>query len=333
MVQNLLEQGEFFSSLLEFYTRELQTDAIDRRGLFYALLDSPEGRVGRPVKYPYTLLLEDFVEVHPNESFLPYVSADPIHEPQLCECANPRRWLDESWRAHLDELALCADPELMHRKGFEAAQTIEGLERLGLIRPDVRCLGVGSGHEAILYWLANHVGEVVGTDLYEGDWTSEGAAEGDPEVLENPAKYAPFEYRADRLRFLRMDGRELEFPDNSFDVVFSMSSIEHFGGPAEAARAMREKARVCRPGGVAVVATELILNGGQHEEFFTLDELRESIVAGSGMNLIQPPVFRVPRYALENPCVIPSEQHRTPHLVLDFDGTLITSIILFLRHE
>ena len=33
-------------------------------------------------------------------------------------------------------------------------------------------LSVGAGHEAILYWLANHAGQVVATDLYEGDWQS-----------------------------------------------------------------------------------------------------------------------------------------------------------------
>ena len=76
-----------------------------------------------------------------------------------------------------------------------------------------------------------------------------------------PPQYAPFDYRADRLSFMRMDGRALSFPDDEFDVVYSLSSIEHFGGLSGASQAMREMARVLKPGGVLVVATEYILSG------------------------------------------------------------------------
>ena len=52
------------------------------------------------------------------------------------------------------------------------------------------------------------------------------------------------------------DARELPFPDGAFDVVFSLSSIEHFGGPRDVARAAREMGRVLKPGGHAFVVTE-----------------------------------------------------------------------------
>ena len=50
-------------------------------------------------------------------------------------------------------------------------------------------------------------------------------------MLTDPASHAPFPYREDRLEVVYADARELPFPDESFDVVFSLSSIEHFGGP------------------------------------------------------------------------------------------------------
>lgn len=316
---------------LDFYRTELSRGHLQRRDVFYQLLTSEEGRARGRYKYPYELIMENFVEPFSNHEFLPFVSSYPFEGPQLCECGNPRKWLLEDWRTVLDSLGLSSSPALMHRKGFEWAQTLFGLRLLGQINDEARYLGVGSGHEAILYWLANHVGEVVASDLYEGEWSTIGALEGDPGVLLDAAKYAPFQYREDRLSFLKMDGRELDFDDDSFDVVFSLGSIEHFGGNAAAARAMREQARVCRPGGIVVMATELILNDRQHPEFFTIDELREHIVVASGLELIQPPEFRIPSYALHHPCVMPEETHRAPHLILDFDGVITTSVIFFFR--
>ena len=50
------------------------------------------------------------------------------------------------------------------------------------------------------------------------------------DFLKNPKKYSPFPYKEDALTVLRMDGTRLEFPSKTFDIAFSFSSIEHFGG-------------------------------------------------------------------------------------------------------
>ena len=59
-----------------------------------------------------------------------------------------------------------------------------------------------------------------------------------------------------------MNGTQLEFPSDSFDVVFSFSSIEHFGGEnySGALKSLKEMERVLKPGGIAVVTTEYIIN-------------------------------------------------------------------------
>ena len=76
--------------------------------------------------------------------------------------------------------------------------------------------------------MANKVKHVYATDLY-GElekWNKEAPST----FLNNPKKYAPFPYKEDALTVLRMDGTKLEFPSETFDIAFSFSSIEHFGG-------------------------------------------------------------------------------------------------------
>jgi ubiquinone/menaquinone biosynthesis C-methylase UbiE len=59
-----------------------------------------------------------------------------------------------------------------------------------------------------------------------------------------------------------MDDTQLEFPSDSFDIVFSFSLIEHFGRKnySSALKSLKEMERVLKPGGIAIVATEYIIN-------------------------------------------------------------------------
>lgn len=62
-----------------------------------------------------------------------------------------------------------------------------------------------------------------------------------------------------KMEFEVGDATALKFPDSSFDVVIAMSSLEHI--PAQGWRvAMKELARVLRPGGYAVVTMSNKLN-------------------------------------------------------------------------
>ncbi|MCB2189001.1 MAG: methyltransferase domain-containing protein [Deltaproteobacteria bacterium] len=316
------------------HLQRLTSGEANRVRVLRDFLTSPECSRFRLLKFPVHHILQDYVPVADPALFQPYVQAQPLAGPVLCELANPRKWLDPEWFATLLEMpGMAQELETMHRKTYEFVQTIYGLRHLGGLGPDSRVLSVGAGHDYLLYWLANRVGQVVATDLYEGAWSTDHAKEGDPDVLEDPTKYAPFDYRQDHLTFLKMDGRKLEFPDQSFDAIYSLSSIEHFGGPQGTAQAMAEMGRVLRPGGLAAIATEMVVNGQPHEETFLPQELVDHVVAPSGLKLVQLPVFELPSYTLEHPIDLPEESEFRPHLLLRVDNTLFTSVMLLFVKE
>ena len=250
---------------------------------------------------------------------------------QLCELANPAKWDNPDWLAVLKELKLPAEHKLaMHRKAYEFTQTVWGLRRLGALDDATRIVSVGAGHEALLYWLANTAGYVLATDLYQGAWQSEGALEGDIRVLAHPEEFAPFEYRRDRLRFLQMNGTALGLADATFDVAYSLSSIEHFGGVDRARHAVAEMGRVVKPGGLVVVATEYAVSGPPRDEVFSPAEI-DRIFAVPGLALVEPCDDRVWRRYDATPVDLVANPFETPHLLVRIEDTVFTSVLVFLR--
>jgi SAM-dependent methyltransferase len=151
------------------------------------------------------------------------------------------------------------DPyEHIERKVWEYAMVMLFLADTGHLDGGSRVLSVGAGNERILFWLTNHVERMVATDIYgEGPFAER---EAQASMLANPAAHAPaYEWREDALEVHHMDGRRLGFPDGSFDAVFTVSSIEHFGTAPDVARAAAEIGRVLRPGGHALIITEYLV--------------------------------------------------------------------------
>ena len=120
-------------------------------------------------------------------------------------------------------------------------------------------LGVGAGKEHTSFFLTNFFRWVFATDLYASsgwDYASP------PEMLIEPEKVGPrWDYNPRRLVVQHMDGTNLRFEDNTFDFIFSCSSIEHFGRPDDIIRAAREMGRVLKPGGIIAISTEYLLTG------------------------------------------------------------------------
>ena len=295
---------------LAFYVRRLEENA-SRLSVLQTLVRSPEfaTRVER---------------LNPALGRLP-------RDVQLCELANPAKWDNPEWHAILRSLvAVPTDQGSMHRKSYEFTQLLFGLERLRALREDARVLSVGAGHECPLYWLANRVARVYATDLYDRAWQSAFGREGDAAVLADGSTFAPFEYRRDHLLFLRMDGSRLAFVDATFDIVYSLSSVEHFGGFEGARRSVGEMARVLKPGGILALATEWCVSGRAGGEVFSPDEVR-ALVDHPGLQLVEPIDDRVwDRYEAD-PVDLRVNRFQTPHMLLKDGEAIFTSVMMFLR--
>jgi SAM-dependent methyltransferase len=230
----------------------------------------------------------------------PYHIINPNDQPKLNRLCNIEDWENSEIKGALAELQKLSSEGLIHRKDWEWALGIIAMRRFGKLNEKSTAVGVGSGREAILFYLANKVKRVYATDLYKvKDWME--AAPSD--FPENPKKYAPFPYKEDALTVLRMDGTKLEFPSESFDIAFSFSSIEHFGGGKNhsgALRSLREMERVLKPGGLAVITTEYIINDKEHPEFFNRRTIYSDLIDKlERLKLVEPLDLRITSKTLD----------------------------------
>jgi len=234
---------------------------------------------------------------------------------------------DPLWRRGYDDLGFSAGPEVFHRKIWEFNQALYGLRFLKRLAPEATALGIGCGHEEFMYFLANRIRRVIATDLYEGVWIG---GESDADVLHDPAKYAPFKYREDHLEVRRMDALALAAGDRSVDFVFCLSSIEHFGSLRDKLTSLREMHRILKPGGVAVLTTEVVLNRlGRGDQYFPIATLL-ALVSDAGFRLDRPPDLQVEEEFAARPLALPMETFVAPHVVLRNFNTIYTSVALFL---
>jgi len=218
---------------------------------------------------------------------------------KLCDL---RDFDDPAVEDRIDEIVPGLEPsERVHRKNWEYALLALFFEDAGLLGEETRILSVGAGHESVLFWLANRVAKVVATDIYgEGIFSG---LEADRSMLSDPASFSPYPYRESHLEVRHMDAKQLEFEDGSFDAVFSLSSIEHFGSWADIRRSAAEMGRVLRPGGAAFIVTECFLGRSMLApravqesaskvawpiKIFTPVTLQSEIVEPSGLELLQP---------------------------------------------
>ncbi len=244
----------------------------------------------------------------------------------------------------------------LDRKTWELTMLSLFLGEAGLLDGASRILSVGAGREAILFWLAPRVGRMVATDVYG---TGEFAGYDAPaEMLTDPAALSPYDHDLGNLEVRVADGRRLDdFDDGSFDAVFSLSSIEHFGGSADVARAASEIGRVLCGGGHAYIATELSLASAPamrragrsvarwatrgrmgKREVFTQEQLQRDVIVPTGLELMQELDTSISAASFENVAVrrfgrwlrTPTGDFH-PHFAIRVAGETFTSVGLPMR--
>ena len=95
-----------------------------------------------------------------------------------------------------------------------------------------------------------------------------------------------------------MDALDLRFEDETFDAVYSLSAVEHFGGLDGVRRALDEQRRVVRRGGIVALTTEVVVNGAPplHDEHLLLStpaQIDEVCRTTPGLSLVEPIDFTV----------------------------------------
>ncbi len=220
------------------------------------------------------------------------------------------------------------------KRSWEWALAIVAMRRCGKLNNNSKAIGIASSKEPLIFYLANNVNHVYATDLY--DSTKDRHTPSD--FPENPKKYAPFPYKEDALTVLRMDATNLEFPSESFDIAFSISSIEHFGGKnhSGALRCLKEIERVLKTGGIAVITTEYILNDKEHPEFFNRRTIYDDLINKlQKLQLVEPLDLRITTRTLDTAMGMYDDTADIthPHILIRYGDILFTSVMLVFQKQ
>jgi SAM-dependent methyltransferase len=163
-------------------------------------------------------------------------------------------------------------------------------------------------------------------------------------MLVDPEAFAVCPYNRLHLVVQYMSALDLRHDDATFDSAYSLSAIEHFGGRDEATAALLEMGRVLKPGGIAAITTECIVNGAAHSsdpglELFTPEELRELFTSAPGLEPVDeidlelsPQTKQLPVRPLRQVLDDAAQRHIDyPSVLLEHRGRVYTSAAFFLR--
>lgn len=160
--------------------------------------------------------------------------------------------INDSIRSQFGQVAANYATSAVHAGGPDLAAMLE----VAHLRGDERMLdlGCGTGHTSLAF--APRVAEVQAIDLTEP-------------MLEQARRLAA-ERGLSNLTFRRGNVEQLPFPDDSFDIVTSRYSAHHYAHPQIA---LREAARVLRPGGIFLLLDVIAPDDPTQDTFLNTIEL------------------------------------------------------------
>ncbi len=227
-----------------------------------------------------------------------------------------------------------------------ALRTLDGA---GLLKTGSMICGVGAGAGPTTFAVAERGCMVFAADRYlevtpRSDVTP--AA-----MMVRPQQYTRRALARGSVIPVHSDPRALGLPDSHFDGVFASSEVSRLGSAGSLTAAMEEIGRVLKPGGVASVVAEFLLEGpngatGFDEDFLLLtpDMIQRYIVEPSGLELLDAPTFELSRQTYDaravlkdfgstvrSPRTVDQKKNVFPNLVIFHEGFLFCPIHLALR--
>lgn len=137
---------------------------------------------------------------------------------------------------------------------------VHAMKKYGYLDGAKRCLNIGSGCERIILYLSNRLREIICIDKFDHPDSKEpflNHSLSPQQVVNNflsPNLFPKISFRQNSITPMIMDGLSLNFPDNSFDLIFSISSMEHFG---DLPLAYQEALRVLKPNGMFFISVDI----------------------------------------------------------------------------
>jgi len=225
---------------------------------------------------------------------------------------------------------------LLNRKTWEIVMAILSFDRMGMLDGSKEFLGIGAAKEETITILSNHAKRVFATDIYldPGSWSEWFSAD----ILKDARPHFDGRLNYKKVVFQHVDGRDLPYDDNSFDGIFSCSSIEHFGNENDIRKAIEEVYRVLKPGGVAAISTEYKIDGKNdgfdNVQLFNRDRLEKVWLDGlnwSALDFIDEDYCKSDFIDFQR-SIYDKEYASSafPHMVLQYDSYIWTSVHLTL---
>ncbi len=263
---------------------------------------------------------------------------------QFNKVCDEQDWDNEEVRNMMrDHLYLREDfNELRERKHWEWAMGLRTLKEYGYLNKNKIALGIGCGHEAFMYALTNHVKLVIGTDIYGSSAFNDDEA--DDSILREPSRFCDFPYTRENLLIRTMDSTNMDFADNSFDILFSFSSLEHFGKNETIIKSVRDSYRVLKKGGIYVLSVDYLLDPPKEKnrdkrkglagELFAKEDILNLIIDSAGFKVAHEIDFHVKRGKITNVYNFETGESTSgkihPHIYLSYDNHLFSSLFISL---
>ncbi len=174
---------------------------------------------------------------------------------KFCKLADIADWQDSEFQSIADALNLGS---AHNRPAWESIQIYRGLKTLGLLEGNSTALGLGAGPDCLVYAFANRCHQAVSVDAVDAavldDSQQRSAMATSGAASRNETSAA--------CQRERLTGRPLDitlamadYPDASFDFVWSCCAIEQLNNFRDLHQAYQAIHRVLKPGGIAALIT------------------------------------------------------------------------------